>query len=129
MKKRTCVILTIITFAMLTFSSSMLNLFAEDDEKLQEVEVTPRGPVYQNILIVDFCDGTYTHAFYGNYSTKYPLTNIAHPISIESWSSDLGLHYKYKYIDSQEYEHVPFDDGYTYTENRYVGRKCGYYGQ
>ena len=126
MKKTFAISLVLVTLLVLS-SSSLVKVFADKTIE-DEVTVEPRGPVYQHILVVDFCEGTYTHAFYGDFSHNCAITNITHPVSIRSCTADLGTHYKYKYLDSQGYEVVPFDEGYTYTENNYVDRVCGSYG-
>lgn len=104
--------------------------FAEStsEEELDVVTVMPRGPVYQHAIFVDFCSGTIAQAFYGNFSTTYRITNITSPIPMKEWGSDLGSYYKYKYIDSEGYEIIPFDDGYEYVEYAYENRACGLYG-
>lgn len=121
-------IMSLVFVALLTISCSFfVKVFA--DKKIEDQsKVEPRGPVYQNILVVDFCEGTLTHAFYGNFSPRYAITNITKPVSSRRWTTDLGVHYVYKYLDSEGYEVIPFDDGYTYTENNYVNRACGSYG-
>lgn len=126
MKKTFAISLVLVTLLALS-NSSFMEVFA-DTEFEDEVTVEPRGPIYQNILVVDFCEGTLTHAFYGNFSPRYAITNITHPVSVRRWTVDLGDHYIYKYLDTQGYEVVPFVDGYTYTEDNYVYRACGSYG-
>ncbi len=119
------ILLTLSMIIVLTISGSSF-MQAENEES--EVTIQPRGPYYSNVIIVDFCDGTIAKAFYGDFSTPRRITNIGHPIALKSWSSDWGTYYKYKYIDIEGYEYIPFNDGYTPTENKYESRACGTYG-
>lgn len=120
-------VLLILSMILLAITGSVC-AFAEDNYDEEEVTIQPRGPVYQNVIIVDFCDSYISNAFYGNFSTTYKITNINKPIPMFTWTQEQGEFYRYKYIDSQGYEHIPFSDGYTMTERRYENRACGSYG-
>lgn len=48
-------VLLILSVILLAITGSVC-AFAEDDYDEEEVTIQPRGPVYQNVIIVDFCE-------------------------------------------------------------------------